>query len=268
MQNNLLALTPCCVDYYPQINKSFIGGNSLNVASMWHRIDPSLNISVISCLGNDDNGKKIIDYLSEIGIDYSRVYIKEGKTATNKLIVDENGERFGIEGAWEGGVYETFLLSDDDWKWVAQQEIVAMPGNNPNFQTMINKKHKNQLLSVDYLDIENNIPFNDTFEFTDIAFIAARPSLLPKYQKLAFAKNKLVVVTLGVEGSHAYKNGETYFQPALPVANVIDTTGCGDAYQAAFALMYYRSNDIQKSMFAGAKAASEILQYWGGVGKF
>ncbi|GAG88805.1 unnamed protein product, partial [marine sediment metagenome] len=31
---NLIALTPCCVDYYPQINKSFLGGNTLNVASM------------------------------------------------------------------------------------------------------------------------------------------------------------------------------------------------------------------------------------------
>jgi len=31
----LLALTPCRVDFYPHINASFMGGNSLNVASMW-----------------------------------------------------------------------------------------------------------------------------------------------------------------------------------------------------------------------------------------
>ncbi len=244
-----------------------MGGNSLNVASMWKKMEPSLNISVITCLGDDANGKMIMDFFTDIGIDISHVYIKEGATACNQLKVDENGERFGIAGAWEGGVYETFLLSDNDWSWVARQNIVAMPANNPNFSTMLAKKYHNQMLSVDYLDIENNIPFEENFEYTDIAFIAARSDLLSKYRELAFRKKKLIIVTLGAQGSYAYYNGETYFQPAIPVPKVVDTTGCGDAYQAAFALTFYRTRDIQKSMYTGAIAASQILQYWGGVGQ-
>lgn len=266
-QLKLLALTPCCVDYYPQINKSFLGGNSLNVASMWNKMEPQANVSVITCIGNDVNGKMIFDFLSQRGIDISRVYFKEGSTASNKLRVDSNGERFGIEGAWNGGVYETFTLSDSDWRWVSQQDIVAMPGNNINFSLMLNKKHDKQLLSVDYLDVENNIPFDETFEFTDIAFITARPHLLEKYKEMAFSRNKLVVVTLGAEGSYAFYNGITYFQSSITVPKVVDTTGCGDAYQAAFALTYYKTKDIQQSMMAGAYAASLILQAWGGVGE-
>jgi fructoselysine 6-kinase len=266
-QLNLLALTPCCVDYYPQIDKSFIGGNSLNVASMWHKLEPHANISVITCLGKDTNGKMIIDFFTKTGIDYSRVYIKDGLTASNQLRVDENGERFGIEGAWQGGVYQTFLLSKDDWEWVAKQDIVAMPANNPNFSTMIKKKHKNQILSVDYLDVENNIPFDETVDYTDIAFVAARPNLLLKYQEIAFANKKLIVVTVGAHGSYAYYKGKSFYQPSLSVPKIIDTTGCGDAYQAAFALTYYRTQNIQKSMKDGAYAASQILQAWGGVGK-
>jgi sugar/nucleoside kinase (ribokinase family) len=77
---NLLAMTPCCVDYYPQLGKSFIGGNSLNVASMWYQLDPHSNISVITCLGNDIYGKMIIDFLKKTRIDISRVYIREGIT--------------------------------------------------------------------------------------------------------------------------------------------------------------------------------------------
>jgi fructoselysine 6-kinase len=264
---NLLALTPCCVDYYPQIDKSFMGGNSLNVASMWKKLDPHSNISVITCLGADNNGKMIHNFFSKIGIDISRVYIKDGTTACNQLRVDENGERFGIEGTWQGGLYETFLLSESDWEWVSQQDIVAMPANNPNFSAMIRRKHNNQLLSVDYLDIENNVPIEETIEFTDIAFITARPDLLPIYKELAFAKKKLLLITLGSLGSYAFYEGETYHQPALPVSKVIDTTGCGDAYQAAFALNFYNTHNIKESMYAGAKAASQILQAWGGVGK-
>jgi fructoselysine 6-kinase len=264
----LLALTPCCVDHYPQIGKSYMGGNSLNVASMWYKLEPYATISVITCLGNDPNGKMILDFFKKTTIDISRVYIREGMTASNKLRVDEHGERFGIEGAWQGGVYETFQLSDSDWDWVARQDIVAMPANNPNFGTMIKKKHPRQMLSVDYLDIENNIPFAETVAFTDIAFITARTGLLPKYKELAFKLKKLIVVTLGAQGSYAYFNGESYYQPALSAPEVIDTTGCGDAYQAAFALTYYKTQDIQKSMRDGAHAAFQILQAWGGVGNF
>lgn len=264
---NLLALTPCCVDFYPQLKKSFLGGNSLNIASMWKTLEPQEEISVITCLGYDRNAKMIIDFLTKKGINTSRVYQKEGTTACNQLRVDDTGERFGIEGAWNGGVYETFLLSDADWEYVAKQEIVAIPANNPNFLEILKKKHKQQLISVDYLDVENHIPMRDTVELTDIAFISANVELLPDYRELAFAKNKLIVVTLGAKGSYAYYKGNSFYQAAIEVDKVVDTTGCGDAYQAAFALTFYKTNSIEKSMLAGAQAASIILQAWGGVGK-
>ena len=264
---NIVALTTCCVDFYPQLNKSFMGGNSLNVASMWKKLDPDSNISVITCLGNDSNGKMISNFFQKIGIDTTRVYTKNGINACNQLRVDENGERFGIEGTWQGGVYESFYLSNADWEWVSQQNIVAIPANNPNFSTMLKRRHNSQMLSVDYLDIENNIPIEDSIAKTDIAFITARTELLPKYKELAYKTKKLIVVTLGHKGSYTFYNGETYYQPAIQVPKVIDTTGCGDAYQAAFALTFYSTQNIKDSMYAGAMAASQILQEWGGVGK-
>ncbi len=263
---NLLALTPCCVDYYPQRNQSFLGGNSLNVASMWKTLEPSAHVSVITALGTDANAEMILHFLQEKHIDITHVYQLAGTTACNKLRVDEDGERYGIEGSWNGGVYETFLLSENDWTFVSQQNIVAMPGNNPNFREMIQRKNSNQVLSVDYLDVLNHIPLEESIGYTDIAFVAATPDLLTEYKNLAFARNKLIVVTLGAKGSYAFMQGNTYFQPAVKVDKVIDTTGCGDAYQAAFALIYFTTKDIAQSMLAGAKAASVVLQAWGGVG--
>lgn len=265
---NLLALTPCCVDYYPQIDKSFLGGNSLNVASMWKTLEPQNNVSVITCLGNDENAKRIMDFLIRKDINVSKVYQITGITACNQLRVDDDGERFGIEGTWNGGVYETFHLSDTDWDYVSKQDIVAIPANNPNFKKMLENRHINQIISVDYLDIENHIAMKDTVENTDIAFISANVKLLDEYKELAFAKKKLIVVTLGAKGSYVFYNDETFFQPAIEVNKVVDTTGCGDAYQAAFALTYYRTKNIQESMLAGAKSASIILQEWGGVGNY
>jgi sugar/nucleoside kinase (ribokinase family) len=94
----LLAMTPCCVDFYPQIGKSFRGGNSLNVAAMWKKLEPKVNVSVITCLGNDENGGRILRFLEQKNIDTSSVYISEGTTACNQLRVDDQAERYGIEG--------------------------------------------------------------------------------------------------------------------------------------------------------------------------
>lgn len=263
---NLVAFSPCCMDYYPQRQQSFMGGNTLNVASMWKQLSPQSNVSVITALGNDLNGTIILRYLTRIGVDVSRVYVREGSTACNQLRVDEYGERFGIEGTWQGGLYEKFLLSEDDWSWVYKQDIVAVPANNPNFAEMIKRKHSNQTLSVDYLDVENNIPIEETLSFTDIAFITGRKDSISQYQQLANAHNRLVVVTLGADGSYAFYNGAAVYQAALPVSEVIDTTGCGDAYQAAFALHYVQTGQIAEAMYAGALAASKILRAWGGAG--
>ncbi|HJU21660.1 MAG TPA: carbohydrate kinase family protein [Casimicrobiaceae bacterium] len=41
-----------------------------------------------------------------------------------------------------------------------------------------------------------------------------------------------VIVTLGSEGSVIHAGGETYAIPPAPAAQVVDPTGCGDAYRA------------------------------------
>jgi len=46
---------------------------------------------------------------------------------------------------------------------------------------------------------------------------------------------ELIGITCGANGSWLYpRDGDAFHQPAYPVAEVIDTTGCGDVYHGAF----------------------------------
>lgn len=47
---------------------------------------------------------------------------------------------------------------------------------------------------------------------------------------------KALVITLGGEGAHIYADGVCHEIPAVPVAEIVDPTGCGDAFRAG--LMY------------------------------
>ena len=74
-----------------------------------------------------------------------------------------------------------------------------------------------------------------------------------------FHSNSLLVITDGKKGSYAYFQGKHYHVPAVSVEKVIDTTGAGDAYTAAFIASYLAHEDVQKAMQAGSSYAVKIL---------
>lgn len=45
-------------------------------------------------------------------------------------------------------------------------------------------------------------------------------------------------MTLEAKGSVMLINGRSTHHPSIPVANPVDATGCGDAFQAAFMVAY------------------------------
>jgi adenosine kinase len=45
-------------------------------------------------------------------------------------------------------------------------------------------------------------------------------------------KVKALIVTLGASGSHIYANGQRYEIPCVQASQIVDPTGCGDAYRA------------------------------------
>ncbi len=64
------------------------------------------------------------------------------------------------------------------------------------------------------------------------------------------------VFTLGAEGAYyAHRDGSRLKMPAYPV-KVVDTTGCGDAFDAGFIAALHHKMDVETSLrFAQAAAA-------------
>ena len=54
------------------------------------------------------------------------------------------------------------------------------------------------------------------------------------------AKVKALIVTLGGQGSHIYADGQRFEIPCVKASNIMDPTGCGDAYRAG--LLYGIAN--------------------------
>jgi sugar/nucleoside kinase (ribokinase family) len=48
--------------------------------------------------------------------------------------------------------------------------------------------------------------------------------------------------------------------PAVPVADVVDTNGAGDAFFAGFAVAWHQGSRLAPAMHAGAEAAAAAIQ--------
>jgi sugar/nucleoside kinase (ribokinase family) len=69
---------------------------------------------------------------------------------------------------------------------------------------------------------------------------------------------KLVVATFGAQGSRAFSANETQFSPAFQVP-VVDSTGAGDCFHAAFMAEYLRGLPLEACLrFASAAAALSV----------
>jgi sulfofructose kinase len=75
----------------------------------------------------------------------------------------------------------------------------------------------------------------------------------------------LVVVTDGTRGSYVFPHGETGFhQPAFDIQNVVDTTGCGDAYHGAFLFGLCRGMSLQQTAALASAVAALNTRQMGG----
>ncbi len=76
----------------------------------------------------------------------------------------------------------------------------------------------------------------------------------------AAAHNKLFVVTLRAVGSRAFQGSDSFSCPAVPVDEVVDTTGPADAFAAGFFSQYCYGASVSASLMKGALLSADIIQ--------
>lgn len=267
------AFTVAAMDFFPQQNKHFAGGNALNQAVRFSQM--GYECAFFGSLGTDDAGDRIEKLLKSYHIDLSFMQRIKGKTACNELTNDKDGERFGVEGAWNNGVYMDYTMSENAWDYIKDFDIWSTHANGPFYKEALNRKSDKNFMVVDFLHLLDQDLLERSLKVVDIAYFGGTADMADDLQRLAQdsvtkdnkkeKREPVVVLTLGVDGSIAFQGDKIYRQEALPVKKVIDTTGCGDAFQAGFSGEYYTTGDIEKALLKGAIQGRDATQSYGGV---
>ena len=262
----IVAMSTICADVFDDTEEIRLGGEALNFAMTISKYS-HISISLMGAVGNDYIGQKAIKCIKERKtIDMSCVHvIDNGKTATNRIYHDSKGNRYFKEDSWDGGVYQDFKLSDIDKKKLQESDIVFINYYSPNFQDVLELKSEyGYQMAVDFDVVRNFSELEEIIKQIDFIFFSGDEQTLMVLKNWSKLYNGIFNTTLAEKGSVTFHNGKEYDIDAIPVKNIVDTTGCGDSYHAAFIASYLNHNNINMAMEEASLVASNTLTFLGG----
>ena len=251
-------------DHYLPINKYYPGGISYNVAIHARgQFASSDVIQLVSVLGNDDNATQLRSNLEQKGIE-QHIEILAGLSPIQDVHLENGICRFGN---YEAGVLDNYSVSESARGIIRDSDLLIVPWFDqitPLFESVM-RTPSNGLRVVDFADISENKDIERVTHWLskfDIAFFGLLPAdedFISEIANLAKTHNKLMIVTLAAHGSMAFDGTRSYQCDARPVTTVVDTTGAGDSFAAAFLAEYSVTKDIQQAMQNGAELAAQTV---------
>lgn len=269
----IAAVGECTIDRYLDLGVSRVGGISLNFA-VHARATGAEYVSLVSCTGDDAGAEMVRATLAAAGVDATRVRQRHGHTASQVIQLAAGGERLFPPGGYDPGVLADVRLDEDDLAWLHTVDVIAIPVFRQLLPLVAPVIELPAVTAVRVADLLDGADLGESLEGIDalldrfdVLFISGAESLAESLLPRSRGARSVIVVTHGAKGSSALVHGERHVAPAefVPLEECVDSTGCGDAYQAAFTVSYARNRDVPAAMRAGAHQAARVIRYLGGV---
>ena len=220
----------------------------------------------VGALGRDDAGDRIAALLQFESVDISHMVRVNGYTACNQLINDEMERTLRHGWGMAGGRIRSVSIGRVGLG-VYQPALMcgSTHANGPNYLQALERKSGGQLMGVDFLHLQDYDLLQKSLRVVDIAYFGGTADMSDDLAQIARENKGVIVLTLGAAGSMAFQGDQVVTQQALPMDRVVDTTGCGDAFQAAFTASYFHSQNIEAALLAGAELGRQAAAHYGGI---
>ena len=235
----------------------------------------------IGKVANDKLGEVFTNDTREIGVHFQTTPLVEGPaTAQCLILVTEDGAR--TMNTFLGASVE-FAADDIDETLLTDSEIIYLEGylfdkpaaKDAFFKAAEIAKANNRKLALTLSDPFCVNRHRDDFRkltenYVDILF-ANEEEMRALYQieNLDLALDEvrkhveLTAVTCGADGSMIATEDEVIKVDAVQPAQLVDTTGAGDAYAAGFLFGLTENKPLAECGYLGSLAASEVISHYG-----
>jgi fructoselysine 6-kinase len=260
----------CGVDRYDDRGLERAGGIGLNVAVHLRRLSaPGDTVMAVAPIGDDAGQAIVLDAMARTGV-VPRLEVVHGSTPVQHIRHATGGER--IFERYDEGVLAGFRVSRRQQATIAAGDVLATAafGQGLALFESVMASVRPGLSAVDFTnanDVGDPVAFAARWApELDVGLFGLQPSdaaLIDELERIAQRSERLFVVTLGAAGAVALGPAERILCPAHAIADVVDTTGAGDAFTAGFLCEYARGRDVERSLARGSEVAASTLGHLG-----
>ena len=244
-------------------------GTSVDLAKL------GCDVTAVGAVGNDEMGSILIGILDRYGIKTKHMVRKEGvQTSGTMLPIRPNGERpaLHVMGSNAHLSFEDMpreVIAEADFVHVGGFYLMPKFDGEDTVKTLKLAKAAGAITTMDILGVKQDrmaekilpsMPYLDFFmpnlEEAEMITGMKDPDQICEFFIKAGAKH--VVLKMGARGSLIVgSDGSRVRMPAFQV-NVVDTTGCGDAWSAGFIAGLARNMSLEESARLGSACGSLV----------
>jgi len=244
----------------------YIGGGGTNVAVAFSRL--GLKTGYIGEVGNDSNGKKILDLLKKENVAFLGKKAKGKTSGFSVILINKNKQHRSV--LTYKGINDKISERDVkkfDAKWLYLSSMMKK-----SFQTQLKlaRKCKKNGVKIAYNPSEyliKKVNVKPLLSLCDVVIMNKEEAgLLTKSgDKLKSIYNmgpKIVVITDDKKIVKCY-DGKKIYSINPPNVKVVDKTGAGDAFAAGFVSGLIKEKPIEFCLKLGIKEATSEIKYIG-----
>lgn len=268
-----------------------VGGGGLNAAA--NLVNLGYNTSAIFKIGEDFQGKSIMQRVQDAGINTDNVIISESETSGFSIILlSFEGNRTvlahrGTNGTLKYSEINYDAIKNAKWLYVAplngksgaildkiaefaeenNTNIIINPGSSSlkkglKYFEKILSTAEVVLMNKEEASLVTKIDVRPDTKEEQFSKQIIHPDVKAMLDKLKSMGAKIVIITDGKYGVYANDGNKYYRCPEFP-ANVISTLGAGDAFSSTFVGALEKTNwDIEMSLkYASVNAASVVSNF-------
>ena len=258
-------------DSNPGTVRVSLGGVGRNIAHNLSLL--GTDVRLLTAYGDDVHGQKIAASCSELGIDLSHARpITGGTTSTYLYLMDDRGEMALAISDMEICKKITPTYLSNHLGLLQNAQVVVCDANIPEESLIYLAENCTAPLFCDPVStvkaeklrpILNRIhtlkPNRLEAELLSGVRIETTEDVAAAADKLMALGVHRVFISLGSEGVYAAMGDQRITLPNLP-GQMVNTTGCGDAFMGALAWAYLEGMDLKETALAGLAAGSIAME--------
>jgi len=278
MQNKVITIGEILWDIFPEGKKA--GGSSMNVALNLHK--QSIESSFISALGDDDNGKELLDYLASNDFPTGLIQVN-AELPTSTVVVQLDERHQATYTIKQPVAWDDIQLTDENIEAVKRADALVYCSLTCREEQ--SRKTIFSLLShakTKVFDINLRAPF---YEKELIGKLLAHADILKiNEDEIVWVRDnfgltgntdeqilkqlstqfniEVVCLTLGDKGACVLKDGKLFKHAGYKV-QVADTVGAGDAFLATFIACYLQAYPIETTLDNACKVGGFVASQAG-----